>query len=217
MRHPWFLAALALVAGFIVFIFSLVAIPRNGEKASNDAAARTLSPLERPMVSFGDPAKGPKDAKVTIIEFGDFSCAPCATLAASVTQVLAAHPKDVRLVWKDLPNPALHPLSLDAALAARCADEQGAFWPYHDFLFAEQANLTKEALPDMAAALGLDRTKFEECQTTTRTLPVVERSAEEAIRLGIDATPFIFIGDRRISGAVSAEALEAMIAEELSK
>ena len=215
--HAWFLATLALIAGFIVFVFSLVVLKPSQEGSNGEAAKRELTPLERPMVAFGDPVKGSRDAKVTIVTFGDFGCAPCGTLAATLSEAITRRPQDVRVVWKDLPNPSLHPGATDAAMAARCAAEQGAFWEYHDVLFGTRSTLSVAALGEVATAVGLDRGAFDDCLSTGRTRPIVERSVEEAIRLRVDATPTIFIDDRRLTGAIGAEALNAAIDDAIAR
>jgi len=90
-------------------------------------------------VALGDaPIQGPKDAKVTIVEFSDFECPFCQRAFGTVQQIQKAYPKEVRIVYKQLPLTNLHPHAQKAAEASVCAQKQGKFWEYHDTLFKAQ-------------------------------------------------------------------------------
>jgi len=104
-------------------------------------------------VPVGDaPVRGPADAWVTLVEFGDFECPYCRNAEPAIEAVLAAHPDDVRLVYKEFPLPQ-HDQAMPAALAADCADQQGQFWEMHDLL--EKGSLDDGALVGYANQLGL--------------------------------------------------------------
>jgi protein-disulfide isomerase len=87
-----------------------------------------IGSLSEPTVTYINPSKGPSDAPLTIVEFGDFECGPCQTLATSLEVVHLTYPEEVQIVWKNLPNESLHQLATPAAIAAHCADRQGMFW-----------------------------------------------------------------------------------------
>jgi len=90
-------------------------------------------------VKVGDsPSIGPKDAKVTIVEFSDFECPFCSRAYGTVKQIQSAYPKDVRIVYKNLPLTNLHPNAQKAAEASVCAQDQGKFWEMHDKIFESQ-------------------------------------------------------------------------------
>lgn len=90
-------------------------------------------------VALGDaPVRGPKDAKVTIVEFSDFECPFCQRAFGTVEQIEKAYPKEVKIVYKQLPLTNLHPHAQKAAEASVCAQKQGKFWEYHDKLFKVQ-------------------------------------------------------------------------------
>jgi len=206
-----FLGLIGVSSAFLLFLFALITVKPGTDDPAANGTDRMVTPLTAPIVEFGNPSRGSRTAPVTIIEYGDYQCAPCASLAATLDAVLAARPNDVRLVWKDLPNPTMHVASQNAAIAARCAGDQGAYWEYHDLLFIGQSDLSDGALRAYAAILGLDEPAFTECQTSGRMVPLIERDMEEAFRLGLDATPFLFIGDKRFSGALGQDALNAAI------
>jgi protein-disulfide isomerase len=164
--------------------------------------------LEAPTVTVADPIRGPKNAPATIIEFGDFLCPYCAAAEPTLREFLAAHPRDVRLVWKDFPIKDKHPLAEEAALAARCAEEQKKFWEYHDLLLANQELATPQMLGRLAQELNLDLSRFENCKRDKTGLPRVERGLDEGAALGIDGVPYFFVNGSRLSGAVTRAMLE---------
>ena len=136
-----------------------------------------------PSVGF---ALGPREAPVTIVEFSDFQCPFCRGVVPTLKQLAARYPDRVRLVFRDFPIPSLHPDAPLAHEAARCAGEQGQFWPYHDLLF-ERTNLNAAALKQYAADLKLDDKKFAECLDSGRVssggrAPMWTRGAGSACR-----------------------------------
>ena len=133
-----------------------------------------------------------------------------------LSRIITEFAGKVRVVWKDFPNDASHPDALPAAKAARCAGLQGAFWQYHDLLLANQGSTGIENHAILAQQLGLDAASFRSCAESDDMLPAVRRDAEEAVRLRLDATPYLFIGDRRVSGAVGYDALRTYVETALS-
>ncbi len=108
---------------------------------------------DMPVPVGGAPMLGAPDAWVTLVEWGDFQCPYCRSAEAQVQQVLATHPADVRLIYKQFPLTELHERALPAALASDCAGQQGKFWEMHDLLM--HGDLSDEALVGYARALGL--------------------------------------------------------------
>ena len=80
-----------------------------------------------------DHIRGPADAPVTVVEYGDFECPYCGQAEAVMRDLLAGH-GDVRYVWRHLPLNDVHPNAQLAAEAAEAAAEQGSFWDMHDLL-----------------------------------------------------------------------------------
>lgn len=206
-----FLGIILLITTALMILFGIAALsPLKPEKPPTNVASG-LTPLERPTVSFGNPIRGEADAAVTIIEFGDFECEPCSTLEMSLAQAMIEYPGKIRVVWKDFPNAKLHPNAMTAAAAARCAAEQSAFWEYHDLLLANQLSINDSAYVPFAAQLGLDLDLFQSCLKARNVDPIVKRDLEEALRLGIGSTPFMFINGRRVEGAIPYEQLKGFI------
>jgi protein-disulfide isomerase len=97
-------------------------------------------------------------------------------------------------VVRDFPLESIHPQALGAAEAARCAGEQGRFWPMHDRLFAHPDALDSESLLGHAAALGLDVAAFRRCLDSDRYAADIRREVQDARRLGITGTPTFLFG-----------------------
>jgi protein-disulfide isomerase len=146
------------------------------------------------------------------VEFGDFQCAACATLADTLDVVVNTYPDTVRVIWKDMPNESAHELATPAAIAAHCADRQGMFWKYHDVLFDRQPVLSEAQLSQIAIDIGLHVGKFQTCYEQRETLPIVKKDYEEGLALGITSTPTMYIGTQTVIGAVSPQDLISMVA-----
>ena len=177
----------------------------------------TITEISEPSITFVNPTRGTDTPTLRIIEFGDFECGPCSTMASTLEAVLIANPDTIQLVWKDLPNESLHQFATPAAIAAHCADRQGAFWQYHDELFARQSYLSESQFPQIATDIGLDVGKLTSCFDTRDTLPIVKRDYNEAIGLGLTSTPTIFIGDEILIGAVSTQTILDTVQSELDR
>jgi protein-disulfide isomerase len=116
------------------------------------------------------PSRGNADAPVTVVEYADFQCPACGVFATTMGPELVKDYVDtgkVRFVFHDFPLPQ-HANAIPAAEAARCAADQGAFWPYHDLLYAKQAEWENSRQPltlfaSYAEQLKLDRGAFETC------------------------------------------------------
>jgi len=167
-------------------------------------------------------AAGPEDAPVVIFEFADFQCPGCMQFATFVAPLVKERYVDrglVRYVYYDFPLPSF-PHSFLAARAARCADDQGGFWPYHDLLFARQQRWSSVANPtslllDYAGELNLDRGAFEGCLRSDRHAAEVSQSAEFGRSLGVQGTPTLFVNGRRLPNVPSFSQLEAIIQQEM--
>ncbi len=153
-----------------------------------------------------DPAFGPANAKVVIREFSDFECPACRLAEEGVAYVKETYGDKVRLVWNDFPL-AIHQSSFLAALAARCAEEQGKFWEYHNQLFARQDEWAKSDVPlslfdQYAKDLSLDTNAFAVCLSTKRQQNKINDDALEGNNNKVRATPTFFINNKRFEGAL---------------
>jgi protein-disulfide isomerase len=163
------------------------------------------------------PSKGPADAPVTIVEFGDFQCPTCAQAYPTLKKLMAER-KDVRLVFKDLPLVNKHDWAYAAAVAGQCAFQQSpdAFWVLHDFFFENQAKLNAQNLEAQLDAFAtrqaaLDPAKFRTCRDTKATSYTVDSSVREAAVLGVANTPTLFINGRPLIGNQPREIIERLV------
>ena len=162
-----------------------------------------------------DPSVGSPDAPITIIEFSDFRCPYCGRFATTTMEPLLEEYGDyIYFVYRDFP--ILGAESMSAALASECANEQGAFWSYHDLLFANQQNLNRAAYLDFAEQLNLDINAFSGCIDNETYLEEVQQDASTAQQLGLTGTPAFFINGRYVSGAQPYEVFARIIDEELT-
>jgi protein-disulfide isomerase len=178
--------------------------------------------LKRPAIfrvaidTAGAPFKGPAAAPVTVVKFEDFHCPFCKEAQRTIAQLLERYPDRVKLVHKDYPIDELHPAARAGHLAARCATEQGKFWPYHDALYTNAPKTAPEELRGYAKAAGLDVASFDQCLSAGRYAAPVQKDVDEGKRAGVSGTPAYFINGRSLVGAQPLENFVALIEEELS-
>ena len=173
-----------------------------------------LKELKRLTVKYdftldGRPAYGPKDARVTVVEFSDFECPYCRKAAAALRALVGRH-KGVRLVFKHYPL-EFHKTARVAAIACTAAHQQGKFWQLHDLLFKEQGNLTPALVEKLAKAAGLDMARFAKDLKAAETVVDVDRREGDAA--GVDGTPTLYVNGLK----VEMDDLEKRLEEELGK
>lgn len=162
-----------------------------------------------------DPAIGPVDAPVVMIEFSDYQCQFCGQFARETLHpLLELYPDQIRFVYRDLV--IYGPVSFQAALSAECANDQGVFWLYHDRLFEQQNNLTPKFFFAMAEELNLDMQQFARCVSDPVTEDEVKADTAAGHDLGIRGTPTFYINGRILVGAQPLEAFATLIDEELT-
>ena len=144
------------------------------------------------------PAKGPTDARVTIVEFSDFQCPPCAESRDLIKRVLDAYPKDVRLVYKQFPLPSMHKNAVAAARASIAARRQGRFWEMHDTLYKHQDALEPDKLADYAKEIGLDMQRWQHDFDSPEIRELVAREIQDGRAADVDATPTFFVNGKRL-------------------
>ncbi len=162
-----------------------------------------------------DPSLGPEDAPITIVEFSDFRCPYCSIFhQETFDDLMAEYPGQIHFVYRDFPVVG----GFEAALAAECADEQGAFWEFHNLLFSgEYPNLDRDAFAAYAEKLDLDVEGLLACVDEERYSDEVEADARYASGLGITGTPTFFINGIPMVGAQPLEAFIQIIEYELGE
>lgn len=163
--------------------------------------------LARPVDATRDHVRGPIDAPLTIVEYGDYECPFCSKATGSVDEVMAYFGPEVRYVWRHLPLVRIHAHALQAAHASEAAALQGAFRDYGRLLFDNQEHLEMSDLLDYAERLGLDVMKFEVDMSSSRVITRVKDDAIDAEIMDVHGTPTFFLNGKRHTGPWNSAAL----------
>lgn len=169
------------------------------------------------------PVLGDKNAKVTIIEFGDFQCPFCEKLYTEVEKnLIKDYVNKGKAKFAFRHYAFLGQESTDAALASECANEQGKFWEYHNYLYENQGaensgTFSKDNLKSFAATLGLDTAKFNDCLDTTKYQKNVDKDLTEGGAAGVSGTPATFVNGVLLEGAAPYADFKAEIEKALAK
>lgn len=175
----------------------------------------TRDPNQRfTLTDEGNPFRGNPDAPITLIEFGDFRCTFCRRFNdETLNPLLAMYADDVRYVYRDYP--ILGPASLVGAIASECADDQGRFWEFHDWLYANQQNFNREAFVAYATELEMDIEAFGMCLDTNAPEAGIMADLTVGQSLGVGGTPTFFLNGRMITGAQPIQVFQQAIDAEL--
>jgi protein-disulfide isomerase len=131
--------------------------------------------------------------------------------------LLKAYPTQVRLIFKQFPLVDSHPEAAVSAAASLAAHQQGKFWQMHDIMFANHGNLSRKAILEWAAGLGLDMKRFAADLDSPAIKQAVQRDMEDGNRAGVDATPTVFIDGQKYNGGLALDALKPVIEAELKR
>jgi Na+/H+ antiporter NhaA len=186
------------------------ALPHQAKLRALVGTAQTIVDLAVPVDIERDHFRGPADAPVTLVEYGDFECPYCGH-AEPVIRALLADFGDLRYVWRHLPLNDIHPHAQLAAEAAEAAGAQGKFWEMYDLLFAHQSELLMRDLMGYARELALDTERFGEDLRQRAFTSRVAEAVESADLSGVSGTPIFFINGRRHYGAYDIDTLSAAV------
>jgi len=178
------------------------------------AGVEILLEVPRFEIAPVGPALGPADAPVTIVEFSDFNCPFCQRVVPTLKALGQRYPERLRIVFRHFPL-EMHPRARAIAEAAVCADEQDAFWAFHDGVFEKAEPMGDAAILALAEGLGLDRGALEACLASGRGAAVVEQDIADGKAAGVTGTPAFFVNGIRLSGAQPVDAFVKLIEREL--
>jgi len=168
----------------------------------------------------GGHMRGPADAKITLVEFGDYQCPSCGAYHPLVKELLARYPQQVRLEFHHYPLISIHANAMAAAIAVEAAGEQGRYWEMHDLIFERQAqwseskNVEQDFLA-MASRLGLDQNAFMQ---SMRSPAIQDRILMDVVRARdakVEAVPTFFIDGQQVHVPLSISAFVDVIEERL--
>jgi Na+/H+ antiporter NhaA len=203
-------AVSASLLGWLVFTV-IAHLPPELRQRQLAGTAEEIVDLAAPVDPERDHIRGPDDAPVTVVEYGDFECPNCGQAEPVVRELLVDFGHDLRYVFRHLPLSDVHPRAQVAAEASEAADEQGAFWPMHDLLFEHQDALGGGDLVGYAEQLGLDTERFEDELRRRVHAGRVGRDVDDADLSGVSGTPTFFVNGRRHNGAYDIETLSALV------
>lgn len=155
---------------------------------------------------------GPKDAKVTVVEFADFECSVCAA-ARPVVQDFEKKRPGVRVCYAPFPLSS-HPNGMTAAQAALFARDAGKFWAMHDALFDHSATLSEPAILRLAGTIGLEAAALGKAMAKGKYVDEINASKEAGVAAGVNSTPTFFVNGRKLSLGWGLEALILAVDDE---
>jgi Na+/H+ antiporter NhaA len=172
--------------------------------------ADTLIDLAVPVDPERDHVRGPDEAPVTLVEYGDFECPYCGRAEPVIRELLAGY-GDLRYVWRHLPLTDVHTHALAAAEAAEAAAVQGRFWDMHDQLLGHQDALTTADLIRYAGELDLDTERFARDLRDHTGQAKIAADVDSADLSGVSGTPTFFINGKRHQGAYDIGTLSSAV------
>ena len=171
------------------------------------ATAEDILDLASDVDPERDHIRGPDDAPVTIVEYGDFECSYCGQAESVIRELLAVGGEDVRYVWRHLPLNDVHPNAQLAAEASEAAAAQGHFWEMYDVLLAHQGRLRLDDLEGYAREIGLDVDRFMDEMRRRAYMDRIRDDVASADESGVSGTPTFFINGRRHHGVYDIDTL----------
>ena len=199
-----------------LFVLALV---RVRDSVPSGAATGGATSLDSGISDEGNYFLGDEDAPVTLYEFSDYQCPFCERFYSGALSDIKKNYIEtgrVKLVFKDFPLD-IHPEATPAALAARCAGDQGKYFELHDKLFENQRELSTANYKKWARELGLDGAVFDDCLDTRKHLSAVRKDLVEGQKAGIRGTPGFLVNGELISGAQPFAVFEQAIETALAK
>ena len=173
--------------------------------------------LTLPVTAKRDHIQGPSDAKVVLVEYGDYQCPYCGEAYPIVKKIQEAFGKNLQFVFRNFPLTQLHPRAEFGAEVAEASGAGGKFWEMHDFIYENQPSLNDEEyfLKFADKKLGLDREKIHQSVVKHAFEPRIREDFMSGVRSGVNGTPTFFINGRRHNGSYEYKELEAAIKSNL--
>jgi protein-disulfide isomerase len=189
--------ALEVVTTVAVLIAACVIIWRSTHTGARGNSATAPVPIPSDPISLaGAPTIGARDAKVAVLEFADFECPYCGRFAKETLPTIKSKYLDTGMVlfaFRHNPLTQIHPRAEAAAAAAECAEQQGAFWEFHDQLFGDPQKLQDADMLRHAMDVGIDSRTFKACLQRGAS-ERVQRDSEIAKSLKLAGTPAFLVG-----------------------
>ncbi len=204
---------IGLVVGYFIGVAGRPAPAENPLAPSVEKVERYLTEAKGLVSTF---PKGPKAAKVTIVEISDFQCPFCKRGHDTMAQLIEKYGDSIKVHFLNLPL-SFHKRALPAAKAAHAAGLQGKFFEYHDILFENNTALEDADLEAYAKQLSLDVEKWKKDKEAKETGDAVDRQARVANAMGITGTPGFFVNGEQVKGAKPIEEFAPIIDAHIAK
>ncbi len=187
-----------LLIGIAVLLLLIVVALIVWWRVDFNLAGRNSQASENPAPTDSAPALGPKNAPVTIVEYGDFGCPSCWYWykLGVLDQLRAKYGDQIRFVWRDYPVITL--LSPQAAEAGQCANDQDKFWEFHDIVYQHQGAIESSDLDNYAKVIGLNMSQFDQCVSSHRYRDRVNAEQTEAFTYGYNGAPFFVVNNQTL-------------------
>lgn len=202
-------ALCATVLAWLVFRATAL-LPKRARIRALLGGSETLTDLVVAVDPERDHVRGPLEAPVTVVEYGDFECPYCGRAESAMRELLADF-GDVRYVWRHLPLSDVHPRAQLAAEASEAATAQGKFWQMHDLLLDHQGDLKPRDLVAYAEQLDLDLDRFRDDLAGHAHAARIEEDVDSADISGVTGTPTFFVNEKRHEGAYDIETLSSAV------
>ncbi len=214
MKNKWVWGLGAL----LILCFVVIGLSSRGSSTSSAIGSTDLSKYP---VTASDHILGNLNAKVIVVEYGDFQCPACASYASLLKQTFQMYKGDVAIVFRHYPLVEIHNNAIAGAMAAEAASLQGKFFEMLDTLYANQNDWATSARPEekyliYAKAIGLDTNKFQADLKSSVSENIVKVGREQAKALGLSGTPSLFINGKLIPLPASGAEFQKTIDDALN-
>lgn len=201
------LATLAIVVGAAFFV--------GGKTSPTEETTKLTESQTKQLIQSDNYVLGEKDAKVTLVEFGDFQCPACGATYPIVSQLLNEYKGKVKFVFREFPL-TMHKNAKSAAEAAEASGAQGKFFEMYDALYQNQqewgeSNKAMEYYEKYAGLIGLDIEKFKSDVSGNKYDSKIQKDISDGTALGVNATPTFFLNGEKISGGLGYDQFKSKI------
>lgn len=203
----WFKLLIAVVFLFflygcvyVYFLFNIYRDMKAGTFVDPTAVTKQAPYDMATLVDAMSPVYGNKDAKVTIVEFGDFNCIHTLAEFPIIRGIMEKYKDRVKFYWRNYP--VIQENSIDLAKAAVCANKQNKFWQFHDKLFQMAGKVTSDNLPQLAQSVGINVSTWQTCLSNDLTMAQIRKDVSAAGDGEVGGTPTFFINGYKLPGAV---------------
>ncbi|MGC9968793.1 MAG: thioredoxin domain-containing protein [Minisyncoccia bacterium] len=211
------------VVGFVVLVLVVIVVAGVTSGGFSAGTANSTPPefvaTTAPTITAADWTRGKKDAKVSIIEYGDFECPACAEYSPVMNQLFAAYGDRVLFAFRNFPLYSIHPNAGISSQAAEAAGLQGKFWEMHDLLYQKQnewagaasSSVVNQYFDKYASSLGLDVNKFNQNINANPVVSKVQADVAGGNAAQIDHTPTFFVNLKQIPNPTSYNDFKAVL------